>query len=206
MPSGNYGADALTDRVKGPQSGISPPPMADEKPYDFDRSKLPGSRYPDDYAGIEPDEETRKTFHDWLQVAGSGLGPRPASLLESQKSALFDALWRRDGGPRVASRFYLQTLIQIYDFNKDGTLGAKRGKPMESRRVPLDMEVVIENPTPQVSRQRHAGTGDIPSTDIRVASDARSAATGHRPGARQRRLRALRRAADRHAPRCAGAQ
>jgi hypothetical protein len=163
VPSGNYGSDGLTDRLKAPHSGTNPSRSGDEVEFIFERSKIKTCKYDDDGPAlmIEPDGEARQRFTDgFLRLAGT---PVPSTLKDAllpveetdpkkkgnDQKTLFDVLWGRDAADpaqprRAASRFYLETLVAIVDAKGNPATQ----KPFVSRRVPVNFEIFIANAEP----------------------------------------------------------
>jgi hypothetical protein len=139
VPAGNYGTDGLTSRLRGQQTAAAQQ-HADEIPFPFDRERFNDCRYKDASA-IEPEPDARKSFDYWLRFAGEPVPNHetPQAIL-TDPTPFFSALWRRAKGGRVACRFSLQTLMVVTE---------PGGEPhiFESRRVPVDIEIIMDNAT-----------------------------------------------------------
>ncbi|HXU31680.1 MAG TPA: hypothetical protein VN851_13990, partial [Thermoanaerobaculia bacterium] len=125
-PAGHYGSDAATSRVRGP-GAFAPKKTADERSFVVKRSETLSSEDPKIKA-VEPNDEERKNLPIWADL--------------SKNKDLLDLLWQRpDPKVRVASRFFLETLVIFTpDDPRKGTV------EHVSKRVALPVEHVIERP------------------------------------------------------------
>lgn len=157
-PSGHYGTDGLTERRLGMAtvSGAS----ADSRKWILDaesftritdaNGKVPVDTFIDP---LEPDHDTLSTYPFWRLLAGkTGLdrvdntltgSPAPKAEHGDGPKEFLESLWRRDGkdkGPRIATRFSLQT-VQV----KRVSVGQKTVEVESvSKRVPVSIEVRVE--------------------------------------------------------------
>ena len=152
LATGSYGADAMTDRPIGLRAAGK---TGDEFSFTFWRSDIEdcGTDKPD---AIEPDDEARRAFAYWLRLTGAAseqavlkraFNDDGRTEIGNWQNAFFDALWSRSGenGPtRAASRFYLETLIVVTTTAKARPTRKQLTKAFVSRRVPVDIEIMIE--------------------------------------------------------------
>ncbi|WP_152536187.1 hypothetical protein [Mesorhizobium loti] len=151
VATGSYGADAMTDRPIGLRASGE---TGDEFSFTFWRSDIEDCRT-DKPDAIEPDDEARRAFAYWLRLTDAAseqavlkraFNDDDRTEIGNWQNAFFDALWSRPGenGPtRAASRFYLETLIVVTTAKARPTR-KQLTKAFVSRRVPVDIEIMIE--------------------------------------------------------------
>jgi hypothetical protein len=164
-PSGHYGTDGLSERRPGLASMALH--SADERIWQIAGGQFISVLTDEDTVRgdnpvhqIESEEQTLRTYPAWCRLAGSsgiaGLDKAvpvnaPLAVEPKDSAGFLDSLWRRDGanaGPRIATRFWLQT-VHVVEGKHEG------GKPYtvikKSQRVPVNIEVVI---APQAGHQK----------------------------------------------------
>lgn len=129
LPAGYYGSDGMTDRVLGIGSaGVELLPASCQFRFDYQKT-IDISNLPD----IDPDKENRKRFKRWGILIGVAKFGREQIFTEKEKIAFLNQLWRKDNGPRVATRIWMKTNIEL------------GGQPtLSSRLTPVAIELSIE--------------------------------------------------------------
>ena len=138
VPSGEYGADGLTDRPRGPGQDDTLNPVADEIGFLFKRDDLAKSQASAKLAG-----EDETAFPYWFHLDNLDQLKSEKEIDAGKKMSLLEVLWRRpktDSGEkisRVAVRAFLETQTVLMQGKDD------LGQPLTSRRTPVLLELRI---------------------------------------------------------------
>lgn len=154
-PSGHYGSDGATSRLRSPAS-LAAARQWDEEVFelDFGKSKPEAGGDPKKFEGgllreeIEPDDETRGKIGRWARLSGlskeiKNLDDKdrlPDALSPADQARLRETLrTRATDGRRTATRFSLETVVRITP-SKPGKIAPA---VFVSRRVNVPVEHVL---------------------------------------------------------------
>jgi hypothetical protein len=142
-PAGHYGSDGATSRLRGP-GAWTPVNTGDERAIVIERAKtvhFTDKKVNDIIREIEPQEDELKKLPRWAKLSDEKFGGAKVFETAGEKNEFLNLLWKRDdGSARVATRFFLETLIRFTPPNG--------GTPIEhvSKRVAVPVEHVIVGP------------------------------------------------------------
>lgn len=142
-PAGYYGSNAVTSRLRGP-GAFAPTVTADETPVKVPREATVRFDHDDareEIRKIEPDLEERRKLPRWARLSFENFEGAEENVFprEEERDRFHAGLWTRpDGTTRVATRFFLETVLR-FEHPSDKT----RTVEFKSKRVELPVEHVI---------------------------------------------------------------